>query len=48
MPRTNLAKRPKLARGLYRRLPWYGKLLVPLMAIASGLRLLVWAASLFG
>jgi len=48
MPRSNLTKCPKLARRLYSRLPWYGKLLVPLMAIASGLRLLVWAASLFG
>ena len=37
----------KLAGRLYARLPWYGKLLVPLVTIASGLRLVDWVVSLF-
>ncbi|WP_158507144.1 hypothetical protein [Subtercola sp. Z020] len=48
MPKPNLTKHPKrLAGGLYRRLPWYGKLLVPLVGIASALRLFDWMVSLF-
>lgn len=37
----------RVARWLYGRLPWYGKILVPLVAIASGLRLLDWMVNLF-
>ncbi|GAA4267746.1 hypothetical protein GCM10022256_33580 [Frondihabitans peucedani] len=43
-----LGKHPKrLASGLYGRLPWYGKVLVSLATIASGLRLLDWMVGLF-
>jgi hypothetical protein len=46
--KPNLAKHPKkLAGRLYARLPWYGKLLVPLVTIASGLRLVEWVVGLF-
>jgi len=48
MHRPSLTRYPKkLAGRLYARLPWYGKLLVPLVTIASGLRLVDWVVSLF-
>lgn len=48
MSRAKLGKHLKrLAGGFYRRLSWYGKILVPLVTIASGLRLLDWLVSLF-
>ncbi|ROS77938.1 hypothetical protein EDF24_0707 [Curtobacterium sp. PhB130] len=44
-----LGKHPKrLAGGLYRRLPWYGKLLVPIVVLTLGLYLLEELVSLFG
>ncbi len=37
----------KLARSLYGRLPWYGKILIPVVVLALGVYALDWAASLF-
>jgi hypothetical protein len=43
-----MKQQPKKAAGwFYRRLPWYGKILVPFAVLAMGLYLLDWAVGLF-
>ncbi len=37
----------KVARSLYGRLPWYGKLLIPFVVVASALYTLDWVAGFF-
>ncbi|CEI49770.1 hypothetical protein [Propionibacterium freudenreichii] len=37
----------KLARSLYGRLPWYGKILVPVVVLALGVYALDFVAGLF-
>ena len=37
----------KLARSIYGRLPWYGKILIPVVVLALGVYAFEWVASLF-
>lgn len=45
---VRLKQQPKrIARSLYGRLPWYGKILVPVVVLALGVYALDWVAGLF-
>jgi hypothetical protein len=45
----NLSRGPKRAGGwLYRKLPWYGKLILPIAGLAMVLHFLSWLGGAFG
>lgn len=43
-----LSQQPKRIGGwFYRKLPWYGKILIPLVALLGAMRVVAWIAELF-
>lgn len=46
---SKLKQQPKKIGGwFWRKLPWYGKLMVPLVVLTAGLYFLDWIVGLFG